>query len=275
MKGKIVTILAIFWFSVLASAIVIQPPKVSAYESIVGIDFGYDTTVTDWKNLKKLDGVNFVIVKATGSLEDGTPTSNPNLENIISNGRGAMLSMGVYHFARPDKHTAGVEAQFFYNRTWNLNYDLPPALDIEPPSCEGQWDYLSDWCLCWLLTVGSLTDKQPMIYTTVDYAEHLYKSLTNYPLWIADLSTMPPNGSPRTGNWSSWMFWQFMQNKAINYVNGPIDWDCKKIGGVGGVTIPIDKFGLLAPYIGLTSTIILLTVATAIYIKRVKHRKEE
>ena len=44
--------------------------------------------------------------------------------------------------------------------------------------------------------------------------------------------------------------------------------------GDGGVIVPIDKFGLLAPYIGLGSTIVVATAATAICIKRVKHRKE-
>ena len=44
---------------------------------------------------------------------------------------------------------------------------------------------------------------------------------------------------------------------------------------VGGVSIPIDKLGLLAPYIGLASTIIVVTAATAIYAKRVKRRKEK
>jgi len=44
---------------------------------------------------------------------------------------------------------------------------------------------------------------------------------------------------------------------------------------VGGVWVPVDKFGLLAPYIGLASTILVATVATAIYVKRVKHRKEK
>ena len=43
---------------------------------------------------------------------------------------------------------------------------------------------------------------------------------------------------------------------------------------VGGVWVPLDKFGLLAPYIGLASTIVVATVATAIYAKRVKRRKE-
>jgi len=44
---------------------------------------------------------------------------------------------------------------------------------------------------------------------------------------------------------------------------------------VGGIVVPVDKFGLLAPYIGLASTILVATVATAIYVKRVKPRKEK
>jgi len=46
-------------------------------------------------------------------------------------------------------------------------------------------------------------------------------------------------------------------------------------GAVGGIVVPVDKFGLLAPYIGLSSTILVATVATAIYAKRVKRRKEK
>ena len=44
---------------------------------------------------------------------------------------------------------------------------------------------------------------------------------------------------------------------------------------VGGIATPIDKLGLLAPYIALTSTIVVATVATAIYARRVKRRKEK
>jgi len=42
---------------------------------------------------------------------------------------------------------------------------------------------------------------------------------------------------------------------------------------VGGVCVPVDKFGLLAPYIGLVSTIVVATVATAIYAKRRKEKR--
>ena len=45
--------------------------------------------------------------------------------------------------------------------------------------------------------------------------------------------------------------------------------------GVGGIVIPVDKFALLAPYIGLTSTVTVAAVATVIYVKRVKRRKEK
>jgi len=44
---------------------------------------------------------------------------------------------------------------------------------------------------------------------------------------------------------------------------------------VGGVLVPVDKFGLLAPYIGLASTILVATAATAIYVNRVNRRKEK
>jgi hypothetical protein len=44
---------------------------------------------------------------------------------------------------------------------------------------------------------------------------------------------------------------------------------------VGGVALSVDKLGLLAPYIGLASTIVVATVATTLYAKRVKRRKEK
>lgn len=42
--------------------------------------------------------------------------------------------------------------------------------------------------------------------------------------------------------------------------------------GVGGTWLPVDKFGLLAPYIGLASTMIVAAVTAAFYVRR---RKKE
>jgi hypothetical protein len=60
-----------------------------------------------------------------------------------------------------------------------------------------------------------------------------------------------------------------------NNVVGTADPYVQVTSGVGGIVIPVDKFALLAPYIGLVSTVTVATVATVIYIKRVKCRKEK
>jgi hypothetical protein len=54
-----------------------------------------------------------------------------------------------------------------------------------------------------------------------------------------------------------------------------LDVDSQTEKTVGGIIIPVDKLSLLAPYFGLASTIVVATVATAIYAKRVKRRKEK
>jgi hypothetical protein len=47
------------------------------------------------------------------------------------------------------------------------------------------------------------------------------------------------------------------------------------IDTVGGVMVPIDKVDLLAPFLGVTSTILGVTIAAATLAKRVKRRKEK
>jgi len=42
---------------------------------------------------------------------------------------------------------------------------------------------------------------------------------------------------------------------------------------VGGIWVPVDEFGLLAPYIGVASTIVATAAATAIYVKRRKKKQ--
>jgi len=42
---------------------------------------------------------------------------------------------------------------------------------------------------------------------------------------------------------------------------------------VGGIVIPVDKFVLLAPYIGLTSIIVAISVASVLYAKRKRSQK--
>lgn len=44
---------------------------------------------------------------------------------------------------------------------------------------------------------------------------------------------------------------------------------------VGGIAVPIDKLGLLGPYIGLALTILVGAIATVVYVNHTKRRKEK
>jgi len=59
------------------------------------------------------------------------------------------------------------------------------------------------------------------------------------------------------------------QSPATTYTIGTL-----VAGGVGGTVVSVDKLGLLAPYVGLVSTIIVATVATAICVKRRREKNE-
>ncbi|MCJ7423767.1 hypothetical protein MUP01_05810 [Candidatus Bathyarchaeota archaeon] len=54
-----------------------------------------------------------------------------------------------------------------------------------------------------------------------------------------------------------------------------LDVDSQTEKTVGGIIIPVDKFGLLAPYIGLASTTAIGAVATVVYVRRAKRREEK
>jgi hypothetical protein len=67
---------------------------------------------------------------------------------------------------------------------------------------------------------------------------------------------------------------------SLAFIDGEITLKETPPPGVGGVSfpinvVPIDKFGLLAPYFGLASTIVVATVATTVCVRRVKRRKEK
>jgi hypothetical protein len=65
---------------------------------------------------------------------------------------------------------------------------------------------------------------------------------------------------------------QIKYNNVWENITKLVDISPTPVGGIS-FSIPIDKFGSLAPYIGLYSTILVATVATAIYVKRRKQKE--
>ncbi|MCJ7561096.1 hypothetical protein MUO79_10850 [Candidatus Bathyarchaeota archaeon] len=79
--------------------------------------------------------------------------------------------------------------------------------------------------------------------------------------------------------------WRLIPESTLDTVNRTVTFQTSHfsiygIGGspplpVGGISIPVDKFGLLAPYIGLASTAMIGAVATVVYVRRAKRREEK
>jgi hypothetical protein len=78
-------------------------------------------------------------------------------------------------------------------------------------------------------------------------------------------------------NYNNWPWWEYTSEFSPLWpgLYEPVTASGSSQGGVGGIVIPIDKFSLLSSYTGLASTIVVATVATTIYVKRVKCRKEK
>ena len=87
------------------------------------------------------------------------------------------------------------------------------------------------------------------------------RKICSYPHDFSGAST------EKTGAYEVEVWWEGGTKTTVFYVANAT--------AVGGVIISVDRFSLLVPYFGVASTIIVTTVATVIYVKRVKHRKEK
>jgi hypothetical protein len=86
------------------------------------------------------------------------------------------------------------------------------------------------------------------------------------PSAITDINRPPQTGFTMVEAWGGYVRTQPNGTPIVSY--GP-----QYV--VGGVAVSVDKLGLLAPYFGLASTAMIGAVATAVYAKRIKRRKEK
>jgi len=181
-----------------------------------GIDVSHWQGNIDWDKVAGA-GYKFAFVKAT----DGTSYVDPEFTRNIQNGNSAGMMMGAYHFAHPERDSASSEASHFVNviKPYMSEMQLPPALDIEGEASSIGWHSLSNWINEFMSDVQSQLGVTPVLYVNVNYASHLDSSVTKWPLWIADW-TKDPHGTPRTGKWSTWSYWQYDDKGSVPGISG-------------------------------------------------------
>jgi len=106
----------------------------------------------------------------------------------------------------------------------------------------------SSWNVLWNKTYGGALEDYAASIVETDHDEYVFAGMTE---------------SFGAGSWDWWLV------KVAPPRHPPPHHP------VGGFWTPVDKFSLVAPYMGIASTILIAIAATAICVKRVKHRKEK
>ena len=170
-------------------------------------------------------GHPFCFTKAT----QGTTITDSTFVNNMNRGRAAGILMGCYHFADPTVNTATAEANYFVSvaRSYISAGYLRPVLDLERGDTLGR-TALSQWANTWMNAVQQQTGVEPILYCNPNYAtNYLDSTLANRNVWIAHYLTNPDpqNGSPSTGIFPTWNFWQYTANGTLPGLSGSKDLD--------------------------------------------------
>lgn len=172
----------------------------------------------NWDDVKS--GYNdFAFIKST----EGVTYKNPHNSKDVSKALSAGLTVGEYHYARPDLNDAKSEANHFLSNM-SSKTTLPPVLDIEESNLEpGE---LVEWIDEWVTTVENSTGQQVMIYTYPNFWREKTGNSTKFssnPLWIADYNGKSAPSSPLPGGWDDWAFWQYTDKGSSEGVAGDVD----------------------------------------------------
>lgn len=192
---------------------------------IDGVDISHhQSPKLDFKAAKAA-GVKWVYHKAT----EGTTIVDSNYTKRRGEVASAGLPFGAYHFARPGRGDAVIEAKKFLTAAKVKTTDLRPMLDLE--TNDGNVD-LNLWVDEFVKTVYDSIGAWPIIYTKFDLprSKHAKKCL----LWVARYND--DNRAPNTPKpWAKWDIWQFSDGN-----NGTPD----LVAGLGHVDLNTMRDGL-------------------------------
>jgi lysozyme len=174
------------------------------------------------------DGKRFAFIKSTEGL---TGPDDAAMPNNVTRATIAGLKVGVYHYAHPENRPtpAGAIQEADHLLAYSGNFIGPgylrPVLDIEFSAATLSTTALTDWVIAFsdeiILHRGS--NAAPIIYCSQSFAvSELDGRLAGYPLWIRAIGGDPATGSPSTGVFANWSFWQYSDSGSSGGIS-PLD----------------------------------------------------
>jgi lysozyme len=154
-----------------------------------GVDVHGDKGAIDWRRVRAA-GFEFAYLKAT----EGRTFDDARFSFNRRAAKAAGLTVGAYHFARPDNNTPESEVQHFLRIARPKRGELIPALDWEtnPPT--------ADWASRFLHALENAIGTPPAFYTFPDFLRRTghFGDFHRFPLWYSRFG--PNDGQVHTAN---------------------------------------------------------------------------
>ncbi|MGL5347977.1 MAG: GH25 family lysozyme [Peptostreptococcaceae bacterium] len=186
--------------------------------NLKGIDVSHWNGDIDYKQVKS-SGIDIVYIKAT----QGETSVDSKFKQNVTNAKAQGLLIGFYHFFKPStEDSAKKQAAHFVETTKPYPSDCRMALDIESDNGLSS-DVLTNLSKVFLDEVKRLSGLDVVLYTYTSFIkEHLQKTLSSYPLWIAQYGATTPSNN---GVWDSWVGFQYSEKGTVRGINANCDLD--------------------------------------------------
>jgi lysozyme len=183
------------------------------------IDISHFINVTDWKAVS--GAVDGIYIKAT----EGTTVTDPKFQTNAAGAMGAKIPTGFYHYLWPGPDTTSVrqQANYFYNAIKNYDYKLYPVVDVEETNNQSASTICND-VKAFAQEFEILSGLKVMIYSSSHFADSYLtdKSLSQFPLWIAEYNVSAPSV---TTAWQNYEVWQYGTAVSVSGIPSPVDAD--------------------------------------------------
>lgn len=197
---------------------------------VLGIDVSHYEPALSWEKAKA-SGVLWMLTKAS----EGTGHTDQMLHEHCQAASLAGVLTGSYHFFHASQDGA-VQALRYLRAIEGMQFDLPPCLDWESSSADGQPSGIQQReALKWLDIVEKKIGRVPIIYGGESFLRDLKLPglFARYPLWLAHYG-VPENRLHVPAPWKQYWAWQYTDSESVaglapghhvdaNWFNGSIE----------------------------------------------------
>ena len=186
-----------------------------------GIDVSNWSGYINWREVRDA-GIEVAIIQAS----EGTFYRDPYLHEFYNGAKENGIKVGFYHFFNPGSSpTPSEQARYFVDTKRGLDSDLKLVLDLEQTGGLDNYE-VTRQAIEFLEEVRNYSGLDVAVYTYTNFAQYnLYEGLglSEYPLWIAQLSEGGPSPNPIWGN--KYVAWQYSDTGRVRGINASTDLD--------------------------------------------------